>query len=215
MKVASGQSEEGILIGNTYDKYNSKNPIARWMLGNFRKCMIDFTESAAPQSIYEAGCGEGYWMIYWKKRYGDSFSVRGSDFSDKVIAMAKENAKQENVDPEIFSVCSIYDIRPEMVNADLLLCCEVLEHLEDPEAALRNLAAAKCKHYIFSVPNEPVWSFLNMVRGKYWKSLGNTPGHIQKWNKTSFRNMLQKYYIVEKVATPLPWTMCLCRPKDS
>ena len=93
MKIASGQSEEGIVIGNTYDKYNSKNPIARWMLGKFRKCLIDFTESASPKSIYEAGCGEGYWMIHWKKHYGASFPVRGSDFSDKVIAMAKENAE--------------------------------------------------------------------------------------------------------------------------
>ena len=82
MKIASGQSEEGIVIGNTYDKYNSKNPIARWMLGNFRKCLIDFTESASPQSIYEAGCGEGYYT----KRICDEFEkaeIYGLDISKK------------------------------------------------------------------------------------------------------------------------------------
>ena len=68
--------------------------------------------------------------------------------------------------------------------------------------------------YVGIEPDEPLWSLLNMARGKYWKSLGNTPGHIQKWSTASFRKVLQKYFIVEKTATPLPWTMCLCRPKD-
>jgi len=26
-----------------------------------------------------------------------------------------------------------------------------------------------------SVPREPLWRMLNMARGAYWKSLGNTP----------------------------------------
>lgn len=27
MKVAGGQAEDGIVIGNTYDKYGSQNPV--------------------------------------------------------------------------------------------------------------------------------------------------------------------------------------------
>jgi len=29
MKIAGGMAEEGIVVGNTYDKYGSKNPIVR------------------------------------------------------------------------------------------------------------------------------------------------------------------------------------------
>ena len=43
---------------------------------------------------------------------------------------------------------------------------------------------------LLSVPKEPIWRICNMARGKYWKDLGNTPGHIQHWTKKKFCRMV-------------------------
>ena len=92
----------------------------------------------------------------------------------------------------------------------MVLCCEVLEHLEEPGKALKELIRVTKKYIIVSVPREPIWRCLNMDRGKYLKVLGNTPGHIQHWGSKKFVAFLQEYDIkVVKTAHPLPWTMVL------
>jgi len=68
------------------------------------------------------------------------------------------------------------------------------------------------RHLIVSVPNEPLWSVLNLARGKYVTHWGNTPGHIQRWSKDGFIRVITKYFDVIEVRSPLPWTMLLCQP---
>jgi hypothetical protein len=50
-----------------------------------------------------------------------------------------------------------------------------------------------------------------MARGAYWRSLGNTPGHLNHWSKGSFVSLLGRYGSVEQVRSPFPWTMLLVR----
>ena len=94
---------------------------------------------------------------------------------------------------------------------DLIVACEVMEHLDDPELALRAIAAARPRFLFVSVPREPMWRLLNIVRGRYLGALGNTPGHVQHWSTNGFLNMLGAHTEVLAVRTPLPWTQALCR----
>ena len=57
-------------------------------------------------------------------------TARGSDFSSTVINLAKDNASERNLPEEVFRQQSIYNLQPEQDSADLVVCCEVLEHLE-------------------------------------------------------------------------------------
>ena len=86
-----------------------------------------------------------------------------------------------------------------------------MEHLEEPEEALKVLAQLADPWLLVSVPREPLWRMMNMVRGQYLSAFGNTPGHIQHWSRSSFVRMLQRHVEVVEVASPLPWTMVLCR----
>ena len=99
--------------------------------------------------------------------------------------------------------------------ADLVVCCEVLEHLEDPIKALNVLRSITGSHLVLSVPNEPVWRVLNMVRGKYWTDWGNTPGHIQHWSREGFIRFVSMYFQVTEIRSPVPWIMLLCQPKST
>lgn len=211
MRISGGLKEDGIIVGNVYDKYNSKNPIVRRVLQGFNDSLDSLVEKSKPKTIHEVGCGEGYWVLKWNN---NGFNARGSDFSVQVINLARSNAKNHNLSPDIFSIRSVYDLEQTNDKADLIVCCEVLEHLEDPKQALRSLRQATTAHIILSVPREPIWRILNIMRGKYLSRLGNTPGHIQHWTRNSFIHFAEQFFIVEEVHTPIPWTMLLCRVKN-
>ncbi|MDN7906895.1 class I SAM-dependent methyltransferase [Burkholderia diffusa] len=212
MKMSGGMAEQGIVVGNNYDKYGSTNPIVRHLMRGFDDALTDFVTQAAPSSIHEIGCGEGYWVLRWRQQ---GLQATGSDFSARVIELAQENAVTQCVDPAHFSRQDVYRIGPQDIQADLVVCCEVLEHLEQPEVALRNIEALGARHVIFSVPREPIWSAMNLARGKYISALGNTPGHIQRWSKRAFIEFVSTRFDILSVRTPLPWTMLLCRPRSA
>ncbi|MDF2617671.1 MAG: Methyltransferase type 11 [Xanthobacteraceae bacterium] len=212
MKVSGGLKEQDITVGNTYDKYGSRNPIVRWMMEGFTRDLSELVAAAAPRTIHEVGCGEGYWVMKWHRQ---GFDVRGSDFSTTVIEIARREAAAVGVAPELFSAKSIYDLDPAQDSADLIVCCEVMEHLEHPETALEVLQRLGPRNVILSVPREPLWRILNMARGKYLSSFGNTDGHIQHWTPSAFKALISRYFDIIEVRAPLPWTMLLCRPRGS
>jgi SAM-dependent methyltransferase len=209
VKISGGAKENGIVVGNAYDKYGSRNPIVKWMMKGFESALSDLVAKASPHAIHEIGCGEGHWVLHWNKQ---GMAARGCDFSAHVIGLARENAVERGLSPSLFEVRSIYDLEAGRDTADLVVCCEVLEHLENPEVALGALQGVVERYLIASVPREPLWGALNLARGKYTADLGNTPGHLQRWSKVGFVSLVSKYFEVVEVSTPLPWTMLLCRP---
>jgi 2-polyprenyl-3-methyl-5-hydroxy-6-metoxy-1,4-benzoquinol methylase len=88
---------------------------------------------------------------------------------------------------------------------------EVLEHVPDPEHSVSEMARVASGHLIVSVPREPLWRGLNMARGAYWSSAGNTPGHLNHWSKVGFKSLLTQFGAVEEVRSPFPWTMLLVK----
>ena len=53
VKVSGGIKEDGIVIGNAYDKYGSRNLIVRRLMQGFESSLTDLVAKAAPQSIHE------------------------------------------------------------------------------------------------------------------------------------------------------------------
>ena len=56
---------------------------------------------------------------------------------------------------------------------DRVICCEVLEHLDDPGRALDQIVAQRPRRVILSVPHEPFFMLSNLARGKNVTRLGN------------------------------------------
>lgn len=210
MEVSGGIVEDGTVVGNTYDKYGSSNPIVKRIMAGFEASLDDLVGLVDASTVHEIGCGEGYWCL---KLLRDGRDVRGSDVSSEVIKIAQNNAEQYGQPIDRFTQRSIYDLTPEIDGAELIVCCEVLEHLEDPEQGLDVLHKVTGKNLIVSVPREPLWRALNLVRGKYIGSLGNTPGHLQHWSKGGFKKFMSRKFEIAEIRSPLPWTMLLCKPR--
>jgi SAM-dependent methyltransferase len=208
--VAQGAREDGIVVGNLFDKYGSRNPIVRKLMSGFATALESLVAKTGARSIHEVGCGEGYWTLHWARK---GFAVRGSDFSSQVIDVARANGARAASGAE-FRVASVYDLAAPQDSAPLVICCEVLEHLEEPRRAVERLSEIAAPWLIVSVPREPLWRAMNMARGRYWSDLGNTPGHLQHWSRPALLRLLADYVEPVEVRSPLPWTMVLCRRRD-
>jgi SAM-dependent methyltransferase len=193
--------------GNYYPKYTTRNPLARCLVAGFLEALDDLVRRTGARDIHEVGCGEGFLST---RLAASGVAVRGSDLSAAAVAAARQRAADLGA-PIPFQVADLYGLDPERDGAELVVCCEVLEHLPDPGRALDILAGLGRPHVIASVPREPLWRLLNVARGKYWRELGNTPGHLQHWSSARFTAMLESRLELVEVRKPFPWTMALCR----
>src|SRR5690606_33440243 len=91
-----------IVLGNVYDKYSSRNPVARYLfrgfLSSLRRCLEEVPETL----ILEVGCGEGHLaelILQWRPRS----QIIGVDLSSRLFMPSPSVNLQ-------FAVQSIYEL---------------------------------------------------------------------------------------------------------
>jgi ubiquinone/menaquinone biosynthesis C-methylase UbiE len=194
-----------VIIGNVYDKYGSKNPLARWLMNGFLSGVTELARSTRPRTVLEVGCGEGRLAHHLLSHGIEPERFVACDLSLAHVAHA--------LDPRIeFLEASIYDLPFASRSFDLVVCCEVLEHLEEPRRGLREVARVARNHLLVSTPREPLWRVMNVMRGKYLRDFGNTPGHVQHFGTFELTKLVEREARVLARKTPLPWTVLLATP---
>lgn len=201
--------EDGLVVGTGSDKYESKNPLAKYLLRQFDNSIAELVNIAKPKTILEVGCGEGHVTNILLNH--SQANIQAMDISQTIVDIAKNAINSPRVD---FQQFNIYDLAEKQL-ADLVVCCEVLEHLEAPETGLLRLAEKAAPYAIISVPREPLWCLLNFVRGAHVKHLGNSPGHIQHWSQQAFIQFVEQQFEIVSVKAPLPWTVLLLKSRHN
>lgn len=195
------------IIGHHEDKYASRNPIARYLVDNFLAAITDLYTLADPRgkTVLEVGAGEGKLAMHL---------LRHAPTPRRYLATDLTLARMiPDLDPRIeTSTASAYELPYASKSFDLVVCCEVLEHLDRPERGLAECARVARDAVLISTPWEPVWRGLNMARGKYWRSLGNTPGHVQHFSRGGLEELASLHLELLAMRKPLPWTAILGRP---
>lgn len=191
-------------VGNVYDKYQTRNPIARRMMQQFLRDVSALYLRCSANDVLEVGAGEGHLASHLVALRPPQGRFVACDLSLEKVG--------SRVDPRVrFEEASVYNLPYQDDSFDLVICCEVLEHLEDPQRALEELKRVSKQHLIISTPREPLWRVLNCLRGKYLGQLGNTPGHIQHFSAAGLLSLLRRNLEVIEVRQPIPWAMALCR----
>lgn len=186
-------------------KYENSNLISQYLVNNYFRSvakLVDLTQEV--ESAHEIGVGEGRSTQRLSSLIKD---ISGSEFLEHLLPIAKKN----NPDLKIFQE-SVYELKYQKESVDLVFLLEVLEHLDYPGIALREIKRITRKYLILGVPNEPLWRILNMSRLKYIRSFGNTPGHLNHWSRTAIVDLVQKKFgKVVAVESPIPWTLILAK----
>jgi 2-polyprenyl-3-methyl-5-hydroxy-6-metoxy-1,4-benzoquinol methylase len=199
-------SSDGVVTGNTYDKYGSSNPLVRRLMAGFESDLDDLLARARPSSVLDVGCGEGVLVHRWAATLGEHARIVGIDLEEESIQAGWARHAAPNVSFEILRGDELPFADGEF---DLASAIEVLEHVPEPERTLAQMARCARRHLLVSVPREPVWRMLNLARGAYVRDLGNTPGHINHFSKRSFARLLARHGEVVEMRSPFPWTMAL------
>ncbi len=200
-------SSDGVVTGNTYDKYGSGNPVVRRLMGGFQGTLDELLALAAPRSLLDVGCGEGVLVHEWAQRLPQARLV-GIDLEEESIQAGWAERRAPNLE---YRILEAQDLPFADNEFELVTAIEVLEHLPAPERTLAEMARCASGHLLVSVPREPLWRMLNIARGAYVRDLGNTPGHLNHWSRRSFVELLSRHGEVVQARSPFPWTMLLVR----
>jgi 2-polyprenyl-3-methyl-5-hydroxy-6-metoxy-1,4-benzoquinol methylase len=200
-------SEDGVVTGNTYDKYGSENPVVRRLMASFERTLDELMAQARPQSLLDVGCGEGVLVHRWALSMPQARLV-GIDLEEESIQAGWAEREAPNLE---YRTMAAEDLPFAENEFELASAIEVLEHVPDPEHTVAEMARCASRHLLVSVPREPLWRMLNMARGAYLGELGNTPGHLNHWSRRSFTKMLARHGEVVEARSPFPWTMLLVR----
>ncbi|MFH1971913.1 MAG: methyltransferase domain-containing protein [archaeon] len=88
--------------------------------------------------------------LYFYNQLKNRFDIVLSDFDPKLDIIKKEDVQNLSFEDNTF---------------DVVLCQEVLEHVQDPVRAIKELKRVCRKRLIITVPNEP---YFTLLRGFKW-----------------------------------------------
>lgn len=188
---------------NFSDKYLRSNFIIKKLIDGFYKSIGDIISSIEVKKVLETGCGPGFSTQYLRRFLKDK-DFEASEYRADLVKEAQSRNPGIRISQE-----SVYEPKKTDSSFDLVIALEVLEHLESPEKALKEIRRVTSKYCLLSVPNEPLWRILNICRFKYLKYFGNSPGHLHHWSRKEFAKLAGDYFKVERIKTPLPWIVVL------
>lgn len=150
----------------------------------------------AGNSIVDVGCGSGAYVL----KLADNYNIRGIDYQSF-------EAWQER--PELFSISDAACLELPQQSVDTVLCFETLEHLPDPEVALREYYRVARKNLILTVPNCEITPGMRQSLMTYYHWVDRT--HINFFTMDTISQLVKdagfliskSYYINQISWTPL------------
>ena len=194
-------------LSNT-QKYATKNPVVRALIGRFYGRIAELLQTGYTdrQSFLDAGCGFGEALHRLDALLPST--VAGFDLEPVAVEQARARLPERIT----LSVADVCQSQLPDDSYDTVLCLEVLEHLPDPTLALHELRRIARHELILSVPHEPWFQLGSLARGKYLRTLGNHPEHVNHWNPRRFAAFLEPHLRVQRVTTAFPWILARCAP---
>ena len=189
-------------------KYANRNPFHCFALGRFFDAVAREVRDLKPHRVLEFGCGEGLFLDQLRQR-GITFAcLTGIDLRQDALDRARRLLPEYR-----FEWVDLFEFDPEEP-FDLVIASEVFEHLREPEPYLERLVKLGSRHFLFTVPWEPWFRLMNLLRGRDVRRWGNHPEHVNHWNARSFETFLARRVQVEAVRGVFPFIIARASAKN-
>ena len=158
----------------------------------------------APSSLVDVGCGAGEVTRLLAEAFPAANPVHGFELSPQGIAMCREREAAVGERLQFFHD-RVDNPPPEGPRHegryDLLVSCDVFEHVEDPFAFLRSLLPV-ARDYLFHIPLDMTAQMV--VRGGAMRRVRNKLGHLHYFSKETALALLEDcgYEVVDDAYTP-------------
>ena len=145
------------------------------------------------------------------RRRWPNWNISGIDGAEEAIALAKKF--HADID---FRIGNLYGLNYPDKMFDVVLCSEVLEHLEQPKKALRELQRVSKSILLLTVPYEPWFRLGNLLSLHNVTRLGNPVDHINHWSFSGFQQFTKDKLddFSCKYEISFPWSICLAVRKN-
>jgi ubiquinone/menaquinone biosynthesis C-methylase UbiE len=174
-----------------------------FVIGRFFDRLRAVVAELRPRTVLDAGCGEGEMLrrgVLPNGLHPVCLDLR----ADSLAEVSEPMRVRASIQALPFAARSF----------DVVTCLEVLEHLDDPASAVRDLARVAREAVVLSVPFEPYFRIGNVLRGKHLSALGNHPEHVQHWNLRTFEDFLRGSVADVRIVEAFPWIIACCRPNQ-
>lgn len=130
------------------------------------------------KDVIDLGCGSAYKL----KKYFPDTNVSGYELEPTVSWL-------KNKYPHDKWYLSDFDSNP--INADLVICADVIEHVLNPTDLIQYIKKMKPKHIVISTPDRQL-----MVDKQKRSYLGppHNKHHVREWTFLEFNNYISKYF---------------------
>jgi SAM-dependent methyltransferase len=112
---------------------------------HLRRLIFDLIRPLEFESVLDVGCGQGSFLEGLRFKF-PQVKLHGTEISHQAIAMARSRVPEGRFE--------FLDLAQGHLNEtfDLIVCSEVLEHIQDDTSAIRHLRAMTNKYLIVSSP---------------------------------------------------------------
>ncbi|MEY4668330.1 MAG: hypothetical protein RL518_1029 [Pseudomonadota bacterium] len=189
-------------------KYENPNPIHRYVLGRFFDTAAQLLSPLNIESVLDLGCGEAYFHEHLQRRGVHLPHVVGVDLREDAVQVARGKF------PAYDFYCG--DIRTLDLSErrfDLVIASQILEHMPDAPTTLRQLSALSNQFLLLTVPHEPWFQVMNLLRFRDISRLGNHPEHINRWSLSRFCKLVQEHMDLVHATTSFPFILVLARTR--
>lgn len=149
----------------------------------FQRFVVSMIADAGPSSVLDAGCGEGHLLAALRHALPEA-QLTGVDASVSAVEYARSSFGEAGT----FLTGDLLALPFDADAFDVVVCSEVLEHLEDPAAAFAELRRVARRRVVLTVPLEPWFKFFNDIARAL--RISRDPGHVQFWSRSGFRDFV-------------------------
>jgi len=120
-----------------------------WKKSERRKAIRLLLKPKEGEKFLDAGCALGVWVREFARKGCESVGV---DYCESFIKRARELKEKRGLKNCKFEVMDITKLSYKDDSFDWVLCSEVLEHIEDVRAAVKELVRVASKYLVVTVP---------------------------------------------------------------
>jgi SAM-dependent methyltransferase len=151
------------------------------------------------KNIVDIGCGSGYKLI----KYFSDCNTTGIEVNPTHDFLTKKYPGRtwKNVD----------DLNPGSIEADIIICADVIEHVKDPGDLLQLIKQIRFRLLFLSTPER------DMIRGVVDYGPPDNEAHIREWNASEFYEYISMHFtIISHMITNIEQAtqLIICKPKE-
>ncbi len=130
-------------------------------------------------SVIDVGCGSGYKLVHQLGHY----TTTGIELRPAWEWLSREYPEREWL---------LFDtVKPGDLRADMVICSDVVEHIENPDDLLDFLSEISFQHLVISTPER------DGMAGKQDFGPPENTSHYREWNAAEFKKYLGRWFIVQ------------------